>query len=194
MTLRSRWIRVAAGLLVGSLALTACGDDDDDGAAGDDTTTTAAGGDDAAATVEVTLIDYGFQGLPASIEAGTQLTVRNDSEAEMHELVAVLLPDDEERSVSELLSLPEEEIGALLGGGEPAAVLLATPGSDETIPAVGDGTLTEPGRYLIACFIPQGADPDEFMAAAAESEGGPPEVEGGPPHFVLGMQAELRVE
>jgi len=120
--------------------------------------------------------------------------VRNDSEAEMHELVAVLLPDDEERSVSELLSLPEEEIGALLGGGEPAAVLLATPGSDETIPAVGDGTLTEPGRYLIACFIPQGADPDEFMAAAAESEGGPPEVEGGPPHFVLGMQAELRVE
>jgi len=70
MTLRSRWIRVAAGLLVGSLALTACGDDDDDGAAGDDTTTTAAGGDDAAATVEVTLIDYGFQGLPASIEAG----------------------------------------------------------------------------------------------------------------------------
>ena len=193
MTLRSRWTRVAAGLLVGALALTACGDDDDDGAAGDETTTTEAGGD-AAATVEVTLIDYGFQGLPTSIEAGTQLTVRNDSEAEMHELVAVLLPDGEERSVSELLSLPEEEIGALLGGGEPAAVLLATPGSDETIPAVGDGTLTEPGRYLIACFIPQGADPDEFMAAAAESEGGPPEVEGGPPHFVLGMQAELRVE
>lgn len=83
---------------------------------------------------------------------------------------------------------------ALLDGGEPEAVLLARPGSDETIPAVGDGTLTEPGRYVIACFIPQGADPDEYLNAAAESEGGPPDVAGGPPHFVLGMQAELRVE
>ena len=60
--------------------------------------------------------------------------------------------------------------------------------------AEGDGTLTEPGRYLVLCAIPTGADPGEYLAAAAASEGGPPEgVAGGPPHFVNGMWAEVTV-
>jgi hypothetical protein len=62
------------------------------------------------------------------------------------------------------------------------------------IPAVGDGTLSEPGRYLILCSIPTGADPDEYLKAAAESQGGPPEVPGGPPHLVNGMYGEIVVE
>ena len=72
-------------------------------------------------------------------------------------------------------------------------MLLAPPG-EGAIAAVGDGTLSEPGRYAIICAIPTGADPAEYLAAAAESEGGPPEVPGGPPHFVNGMFAEIVVE
>jgi hypothetical protein len=41
--------------------------------------------------------------------------------------------------------------------------------------------------------IPTGADPDEYLAAAAEAEGGPPDVAGGPPHIAAGMFAELVV-
>ena len=59
---------------------------------------------------------------------------------------------------------------------------------------VGDGTLDEPGRYAIMCFIPTGVAPDVYLEAAAESEEGPPDVGGGPPHFVHGMHAELRID
>ena len=107
-------------------------------------------------------------------------------------LVAVRLPDAEDRSVEELLQLPPEELAAFFPGV--ATVLLQAPGSDETIVAEGDGTLPDAGRYLVLCAIPVGADPGEYLAAAAEAEGGPPQgVEGGPPHFVNGMWAELTV-
>jgi hypothetical protein len=178
-------------MVIAALMVTGCGDDDDDATTDNDTPSETDGSDEE--TVEVTLVDYGFEDLPGEVDAGTTFTLRNDSEAELHEFVAILLPDDEERSVEELLQLSEEELGPLLGSAEPAAVLLAMPGSDETIPAVGTGTLSDPGRYLIACFIPQGADPQEYLDSASESEEGPPEVEGGPPHFTLGMQAELLV-
>ena len=191
--------RLGAGVAVLALAgvPVASGDDRDDAAS--DTTETTASTETTETTeagsevVEVTLADYEFQGLPEEVPAGTRLQVSNESTMELHELVAFRLPDDEERSVEELLQLPEEEQMALVGGGEPDTVLLAMPGSDEQIEAVGDGTLGEPGRYLIACFIPTGADPQEYMSPAQEAEGGPPEVAGGPPHFVQGMWAELRV-
>ena len=146
----------------------------------------------AAETVEVTAVDYGYEGLPESVKAGTKLSLANASEAEVHELVAFRIPDDEERSVEELLALPEEEQMALFQG-PPAAVILAAPASSESIYAVGDGVLTEAGRYLVACFIPVGADPEAFMEAAASSGDEPPEVEGGAPHFTEGMWAELTV-
>lgn len=196
---------LATTLTVPLLLLAACGDDDDVASVEDatedateDTTedTTADTTEDDADTVDVALVDYGYEGLPSSVAAGTTFTVSNRSETELHELVAIRVPDGEDRSAAELFQLPEEELmPALFGSGppEPAAVLLATPGSDETIPAVGDGTLSEPGRYVVACFIPTGADPQEYLQAAATSEG-PPEVAGGPPHFTQGMFAELNVE
>ena len=142
--------------------------------------------------IEVRLVDFGFDGLPETAPAGTRLTVVNDAEEELHEVVAFALPDDEERPVSELAKLdPGELLGVL---GEPVTVLLAAPGGEQ-IPAVGDGTLTEPGRYALMCFIPTGADPQEYLEAAADPDHeGPPQVEGGPPHFVHGMYAELIIE
>jgi hypothetical protein len=187
---------LAAGLAL-TLGLAACGDSDDEGAApttteaGQPTTTGTAGGE----TVEITAVDYAFQGVPDSVEAGTTFTLTNDSEAELHELVAFRLPDDETRSAEELFSDPANLES--LGGdeGPPDAVLVAAPGSDMPGPVVGDGSFTEPGRYLMACFIPTGVDPEAYLNAP-ENPDGPPQVEGadGPPHFTQGMYAEFTVE
>lgn len=189
----------AAALVATALLLGACGDDDDTASAGDtppDSTLASpedeatAGEPDDERVVEVTAVDYGFEGLPRSVEVGTRLTLSNASEHEVHELVAFRLPDDEDRSVDELVQLPPDELLPALGG-EPAAVLITPPGG-EMIAAVGDGTLAEPGRYAVICVIPSGADPDEYLAAAAGSDG-PPDVAGGPPHIAHGMWAELEV-
>lgn len=141
-------------------------------------------------TVTVTGLDYGYRGLPESTPVGTTLVFENESTMEVHELVAIRLPDDEARPVSELVQLPPDELAALFPGVE--TVLIAPPGEDG-FAVEGTGELTEPGRYAIVCVIPTGADPGEYLEAAAESEGGPPDVAGGPPHIVNGMYAELTV-
>jgi hypothetical protein len=92
------------------------------------------------------------------------------------------------------VALPPAEQEAIFGQGPPAMVQIAMPASNEAIMPIGDGTVTEPGRYVVACFIPQGADPQEYMEAAQQSTEGPPQVEGGPPHIALGMYAEFTVE
>ncbi|MEO7573276.1 MAG: hypothetical protein ABIX10_12655, partial [Acidimicrobiales bacterium] len=183
--------RVGAGLLVLTLAggIAACGSDDDDATDTTEAETTTEQPDEAA-TVEVTAVDYDFEGLPDSVEAGTKLSLTNTSDVELHELVAFALPDGETRSAEELFKLPESELGGLFAG-EPAMVLLAPPSGGEQIPAVGDGTLSEPGQYVLFCSVPQGADPEEFLNAPPTD--GPPDVEGGPPHFVQGMYADLTV-
>lgn len=211
-------IRTAvAALLASSLLLAACGDDDDDATSTDTTeeatdetteateaetteTTEASPIDDASdggvedGVLTVTMVDFAYEGLPESVPAGTRLAVENDSEAELHELLAFKLPDDETRSIEELIALPEEEGNAVLGEAGPVAVLLAPPGGEQ-IDAVGDGTLTEPGRYAIFCAIPTGVDPEEYLNAPPTEEG-PPEVPGadGAPHFTHGMFADLIVE
>ena len=187
-------LAVAVSLL---LVPAACSDDDPaEGAESSTTTstsTTAAPAEEPAdepAVVEVSAVDYGFEDLPEEVEAGTRLTLTNTSEVELHELVAARLPDGEDRDLEELVHLSQDELMGLIG--QPATVLLAAPGGD-VIPAVGDGTLTEPGRYLLLCFIPTGVDPAEYLAAAEASGGAPPQVDGGPPHLAHGMYAELTV-
>lgn len=193
--------KILVPLTILALVITACGDDDDDAdAAATESTesaeqsiTTTSAPEEAAGPVEIVAVDYAFEGVPDQIEAGTVLSLRNDSDAEIHELVAFGLPRDEERSVEEILALPEDELGSILRA-EPATVLIAPPG-ESSFPAVGDGSLTQPGRYLLFCSIPTGADPAEFLRAAQEAqEGGPPDVAGGPPHFTAGMFGELVVE
>jgi hypothetical protein len=179
---------------MGLLALTllaaggaACGDDDD----GDEAGPTSTEAPEEPDTIEVTAIDYAYEDLPETVSAGTQLTLTNSSDEELHELVAFLLPEDEERSIDDIAKLPEAELGQLFAG-EPAMVLLAPPAGGEMIPAVGDGTLNEPGRYAVFCAIPVGADPEEYLNAPPSD--GPPQVEGGPPHFTQGMYGEVTVE
>lgn len=160
----------------------------------------ACGSDDAATTptdaapvgesVEVVAVDYAYVGLPDEVSAGTSFELRNDSGTEVHELVAVRLPDDETRSVADLVQLPPPELGELFGGV--STVLVAAPG-ETGIAVEGSGVLDEAGRYAVVCVIPTGADVQEYLAAAAEAEGGPPDVAGGPPHIAQGMFAELTV-
>jgi hypothetical protein len=192
--------RLAASIIVTALVLAACGDDDDAEPAATEpaapvtepSVTEPPVEESAGAAIEVVAFDYGYEGIPDSVDAGTVFTLVNTAPAELHEFVALRLPDDEDRPVSELVTLPIEELGAILAV-EPAAVLLALPDGGQMIPAVGDGTLAEPGRYAIICMIPTGADPQGYLDAAAASQGGPPEVEGGPPHIALGMFAEVTV-
>ncbi len=166
-------------LAISALAVLAvgCGGEADDGAT-------------RAEPIEVTAVDYGYTGLPAEVAGGTEIRLVNDSEAEAHEFVAVRLDDDEERSVAELMQLPPAEFGALLAG---VTTVIVAPPTAEGMVVEGTGVLDEPGRYAIVCVIPTGADPDEYLAAAAEAEGGPPDVDGGPPHIAQGMFAELTV-
>jgi hypothetical protein len=185
-----RSLRVAL-VLTAALALavvaSGCGDDNEASAAQPGSGHHA----DDPPTIEVKATDFAFL-LPDEVEAGTQLVLVNDAPTELHELVAIRLPDDEGRSAAELMKLPPEEMDALLGAGPPAAVLIAAPGADQIV-ALGDGTLTEPGRYLLICAIPTGADAQEFLAAMEANPGEKPEVGDGPPHFVHGMFGEVIV-
>lgn len=142
-----------------------------------------------AQSVEVTAVDFAYIDLPAEVEAGTAFTLNNEAESELHELVAVKLSEDETRSVGELVMLPMEELGAIVEAGL-TTVILAPPGGENIVP-VGDGTLQEPGRYAIICFIPTGIAPQEYLDAVAET--GEPPMSDSPPHFVHGMLGEVTV-
>ena len=190
-TRRHRRTNAAAAALL-TLVLTAvaaCGDDGDGGASSEPTVTTLGEAD--AGTVEVTASDYQFDDLPTDVAAGTTLGLRNASAEELHELVAVRLADDEDRTPKELAALSEQELGALFAG--PPALVLVAPPSEDGFAAVGDGTLAEPGRYLVMCFIPTGADPAAYLDALEANPGQPPSLPGGPPHFTAGMYGEVTV-
>lgn len=166
---------IAGTLVAATLLLSACGDDGSEGEA---------------STVEVRALDFEYGGLPEQVAPATAFRLVNDSPTELHELVAVRIADADERPVGEIVA---NGLEPLLTSGPPAMVLLAAPDGAAQVVAVGDGTLTEPGRYAIICMIPTGADPAEYLAAAAQSQDGPPDVAGGAPHIAHGMFAEVTV-
>lgn len=184
-TMRFRRLLATGAALTLPFGLVACSDDDASSAS---TPTNQA---DGPGIVEVVAVDFGFEGLPDSVAAGTRLRLRNEASHELHELVAFRLSDDETRSIDEIVTLPPPEMQAVLG--EPTTVILAPPSSEQVAIPIGDGVLSEPGRYAIICLIPTGVDADEYLAAAATSSG-PPDVGGGAPHIAHGMYAELLVE
>ncbi|WP_436794131.1 hypothetical protein [Actinospongicola halichondriae] len=190
-TLKRRTGAVIA-LSLGMLAVVACGDDDDAvaGGVGDSPTTTTEVDDGGGEPLLVTAKDYGFEGLPTSVEVGTELALTNVSEEEVHEIVLLKVDDAETRPLNELLALPEAERDAIAVF---RGVTVAFPGEDAGF-TDGSMTLSEPGRYVLICTIPTGADPQAYRDAVADPEAeGPPQVDGGPPHLVNGMVAEIEV-
>jgi len=173
LTRPARLTAISSVLSVAAIALSGCGDDGADVL------------DDGVLTVAMS--DFTYGDLPDEVPAGTRIEVTNESPNELHEFVTYRLDDSDGRDIDEIVADAE----ALLTGAQPVTVLIAAPGGEQ-IPAVGDGTLAEPGRYVILCAIPTGADVGEYLEAAATSEG-PPQVDGGPPHFMNGMYAEITV-
>lgn len=145
--------------------------------------------------VTIGVSDFAFHDVPRTIMAGTPITITNTSSKEAHELTAFRLPDNEARPLAEIAALPPAELGALLPGA-PNLALFAAPQSKGQL-VLGDGSLHEPGRYLLVCFIPVGARPGDvlpaLMKAAANPEAGPPQIDRGPPHVTAGMIAEIEV-
>ncbi|HEV2070928.1 MAG TPA: hypothetical protein VGR26_14150 [Acidimicrobiales bacterium] len=128
--------------------------------------------------VEVTGVDYAFQGVPKTVPAGpVAITFTNDG-GEVHELALARINDDVDESFGDVLQLPQEEA---LQKVSLSGRVFAFPGASDT--AFLD---LEPGRFGIACFIPVGSTPQ-----AVESG----EKVEGPPHAIAeGMFAELTVE
>jgi hypothetical protein len=122
--------------------------------------------------VEVEGVEYAFEGVPETVPAGEVAFNLTNAGAEMHEIGVVRVNDGVTETAEELLQLPESEVDSkvtFLGGA------FAPPGeSDATISTL------EPGRYVVACFVPTGTTP--------ETEGD------GPPHALEGMYAEFTVE
>jgi hypothetical protein len=179
-------------LAVIAVALVACGSDDDtkDTTSPPSTAAALAGG----AAINVTAADYSFTGLPATAKAGSKFAMKNASDKEVHEMIMIRIPDTEKRPVSELVALPEAEADAIFANVEPATVLVALPGQ-EAQAVEGDGTVTEPGRYAVVCFIPVGADPKIVEDAMKDpNPTGPPNMGDGPPHVTKGMSAEITIE
>jgi len=195
MHLSRRARLLAAVALVGIFGLSACGDDDEQPAAsGEENTTTSAAeaSSEGGETIEVTGVDYAFEGIPTTVEAGTEFTFRNGSDKEAHELVLVKVKEGETRSAQELLELPEEESEKLV---EFQGVAVAPEPGGEGRVVDGELVVKDPGRYLALCFIQVGSDPAKLQEAMENPEGGPPaeDPDAGPPHFVQGMVQEFTV-
>ena len=118
---------------------------------------------------DVTATEYAFAGAPASVTNGvTSFELANKGKEE-HEISILRINDGVTESAADLMKLSQEE-------GEKKAKFIA--GGDSAKPGDSSYTVTkftEPGRYLMACFLPVGGK------------------EGQPTHASKGMFAEFKV-
>jgi plastocyanin len=149
----------------------------------------ACGDDDASSDLDVEAVDYAFEGIPADVAAGTRLHLRNTSDLEVHEAVVFRVASEQATTpLPDLLAVAETDPMAL---GEFVGVSVALPGEEGQEPE-GPVVLDTPGRYVVVCFVPTGADPDMYREAL--ETGNPPDVADGIPHVAQGMVAELTVD
>jgi hypothetical protein len=67
---------------------------------------------------------------------------------------------------------------------QPALVLLQPPGGAPVVKGVGDGTITEPGRYVLICSVQLNVTPEQYLNHLATHPGEAPEIPGGgAPHY-----------
>jgi hypothetical protein len=131
---------------------------------------------------DVTALEYEFQGVAASYDAGPVSFELANEGGELHELTILRKNDGVTESIEEILGGPEEEAMEKVTD---VAGTFAEPGEDAYV--VAD---LEAGDYVAVCFIPVGLTPE--VAGAAEEGGEEPDL--GPPHFTQGMQTEFTVQ
>jgi hypothetical protein len=121
--------------------------------------------------VPFTAIDYEYQGLPATLPAGvTKFKMTNAAPKEGHMIAIVKVqPGNESTPTEKILALPEKKQGKILDFSD-AGFAEAEPGDSGYFPM----NLT-PGKYIYACFFPEGGK------------------KYGTPHFKLGMEGEFTV-
>lgn len=123
---------------------------------------------DTVATLDVTGVDFAFEGLPEHVEAGrVGIDFTNGTTTdEEHEMVVLRRIGDSEETVDELLELPEEELFSKVA---PMAVTYADDvgGTNHALVDL------EAGNYIAICMIPTAGE--------------------GPPHALNGMVTEFTV-
>jgi len=165
-------------VLVAVLALVgaACGDDDDGGAISEDTTTTEGGGDDGGGeALDVTAVDFAFEGLPEEVVGGA-VTVNLDNQGEVdHEIAFVNI--GEEANAATFF----DDFAAVFEGGPWPEYVTNVVGANEAAPGESNAFVytLDPGTYMVFCAL----------TGTVED----PESEDGPPHFVSGMQQQVTV-
>ena len=128
--------------------------------------------------LDVTGIEYEFQGLPKTLPAGKVAIRFTDTGAELHELQVFRVKGKD--SVKKIVGLSEREQrkkGEQLGG------TFAMQG--ETSYAFVD--MTKPGRYGVVCHLPVGSTSEEAIEEAGEAHDAKS-------HAERGMYATITVE
>lgn len=127
--------------------------------------------------LDVTGIEYEFQGLPKTVPAGKVAIKFTDNGSELHELDVLRIKGKD--SAKKLTGLSEKELAkkAQEVGGTFAQ-------QGQTSYAIVD--LSKPGRYAVLCHLPVGSTSEQ----AAEQAG----KEHAKTHAQEGMYAEIKVE
>jgi hypothetical protein len=128
-------------------------------------------------TLDVTATNYRFDGIPETVPAGTTVLNFINDGTEFHEIHLAQLPVGEDRSVEQLLSLPEDQQPDTAD----TASVVAPPGTRTYVTAELD-----PGRYVALCFVPVGATLEAMQSGAPLNEEDS--------HLMHGMVAEFTVE
>lgn len=125
-------------------------------------------------TADVAATDYAFSGLEETYEPGPlSIDLTNEGD-EVHELLVLKVKPGVEETAEELVQLSEDE----------AFEKVDWVGNIDPIePGDGDYVIIdlEPGRYVVSCFLPEGATDMEHLDAD------------GMPHALSGMVTEITV-
>jgi hypothetical protein len=127
--------------------------------------------------LDVTGVEYAFEGLPKTLPPGPVAIRFTDTGAEWHELRISRIKSKD--SAKEIASLPEKEARKKV---EQTGATFARQG--QTSYTIAD--LSKPGRYVVVCFLPVGSTSDPALEEA--------EKEHAKEHWQEGMIATIRVE
>jgi len=125
-------------------------------------------GCDVEETIEVSGVDFAFEGIPSELPVGrSAITFTNESAAgEPHEMVVVRRNEGTTEPVMDLLELPQEELFSKI---TPTGLVFVEHADQSAVTLLD----LEPGQYVVVCMIPVGGE--------------------GAPHAMEGMTAEFTV-
>jgi hypothetical protein len=122
--------------------------------------------------IRVTSTEFKYEGMPTEVTAGALAFAQINLGAEPHEMEIFRVDDAEQRPVKDLIALPDAERALVLEAADIS--LSADPGDvDRKVVKL------VPGRYGVACLIPQGST--DLVPGT------------GPAHATLGEVAEFTV-